>query len=258
MTTRKSVVYRAWSKLAYYLLTFVFCGCCPGKRLTKPHASAALVSLAWQFYTNPMALKIYCLIFLISISLDIAVSRWEAAVVSGTVGFGEGHLHPKRSLWDHWEVSTCLLFSPCVISNLTIFLKLCFFSLQHTHYLYVLLFLCRYLQRFDSELEQIELMNGIKGRQGRLHVAREAVIKQTIEREREQYEGAGFGTSLTQTGWQKCSVHEPCQWWKKHCFVLDRDPRYHQWKASESIQVSVTTQSSLWWRCDFSYGGDYL
>ncbi|XP_040892941.1 translation machinery-associated protein 16 [Toxotes jaculatrix] len=50
----------------------------------------------------------------------------------------------------------------------------------------------RYLQRFDSELEQIELMNGIKGRQGRLHGAREAVIKQTIERERAQYEGVGF------------------------------------------------------------------
>uniref|UniRef100_A0A3Q3Q5H4 Translation machinery-associated protein 16 n=1 Tax=Monopterus albus TaxID=43700 RepID=A0A3Q3Q5H4_MONAL len=50
----------------------------------------------------------------------------------------------------------------------------------------------RYLQRFDSELEQIELMNSIKGRQGRLHGAREAVIKQTIERERAQYEGVGF------------------------------------------------------------------
>ncbi|XP_078119119.1 translation machinery-associated protein 16 [Sander vitreus] len=50
----------------------------------------------------------------------------------------------------------------------------------------------RYLRRFDSELEQIELMNGIKGRQGRLHGAREAVIKQTIERERVQYEGIGF------------------------------------------------------------------
>ncbi|AWP05406.1 putative translation machinery-associated protein 16 [Scophthalmus maximus] len=50
----------------------------------------------------------------------------------------------------------------------------------------------RYLQRFDSELEQIELMNGIKGRQGRLHGAREAVVKQTIERERAQYEGVGF------------------------------------------------------------------
>ncbi|XP_004549355.1 translation machinery-associated protein 16 [Maylandia zebra] len=50
----------------------------------------------------------------------------------------------------------------------------------------------RYLHRFDSELEQIELMNGIKGRQGRLHGAREAVIKQTIERERAQFEGVGF------------------------------------------------------------------
>ncbi|XP_054460840.1 translation machinery-associated protein 16 [Anoplopoma fimbria] len=50
----------------------------------------------------------------------------------------------------------------------------------------------RHLQRFDLELEQIELMNGIKGRQGRLHGAREAVIKQTIERERALYEGIGF------------------------------------------------------------------
>uniref|UniRef100_A0A3Q4GLX1 Translation machinery-associated protein 16 n=1 Tax=Neolamprologus brichardi TaxID=32507 RepID=A0A3Q4GLX1_NEOBR len=50
----------------------------------------------------------------------------------------------------------------------------------------------RYLHRFDSELEQIELMNGIKGRQGRLHGAREAIIKQTIERERAQFEGVGF------------------------------------------------------------------
>lgn len=51
----------------------------------------------------------------------------------------------------------------------------------------------RYLHRFDSELEQIELVNGIKGRQGRLHGAREAAIKQTLEREREQYDGVGFG-----------------------------------------------------------------
>ncbi|KAM8843339.1 translation machinery-associated protein 16 [Synchiropus picturatus] len=50
----------------------------------------------------------------------------------------------------------------------------------------------RYLHRFDSELEQIELVNGIKGRQGRLHGARENVIKQTIERERALFEGNGF------------------------------------------------------------------
>ncbi|XP_061737241.1 translation machinery-associated protein 16 [Nerophis ophidion] len=50
----------------------------------------------------------------------------------------------------------------------------------------------RYLMRFDSELEQIELVNSIKGRQGRLHAARESFIKQTTERERALYEGVGF------------------------------------------------------------------
>ncbi|EDL28693.1 RIKEN cDNA 1810029B16, isoform CRA_a, partial [Mus musculus] len=50
----------------------------------------------------------------------------------------------------------------------------------------------RYLDRFSSELEQIELQNSIKDRQGRRHHSREAVIKQTLERERQQYEGYGF------------------------------------------------------------------
>ncbi|KAJ8272044.1 hypothetical protein COCON_G00109030 [Conger conger] len=50
----------------------------------------------------------------------------------------------------------------------------------------------RYLHRFDTELDQIELANGIKGRQGRLHGSRENVIKQTVERERALYEGNGF------------------------------------------------------------------
>lgn len=51
----------------------------------------------------------------------------------------------------------------------------------------------RYLGRFSSELEQIELHNSIKDRQGRRHHSRETVIKQTMERERQQYEGYGFG-----------------------------------------------------------------
>ncbi|KAL1773172.1 translation machinery-associated protein 16 [Sigmodon hispidus] len=50
----------------------------------------------------------------------------------------------------------------------------------------------RYLSRFSSELEQIELHNSIKDRQGRRHHSRETVIKQTMERERQQYEGYGF------------------------------------------------------------------
>ncbi|KAK9980802.1 hypothetical protein ABG768_000388 [Culter alburnus] len=50
----------------------------------------------------------------------------------------------------------------------------------------------RYLHRFDGELEQIELANSIKGRQGRQHGSREAIINQTVERERALYEGSGF------------------------------------------------------------------
>lgn len=57
----------------------------------------------------------------------------------------------------------------------------------------IMLAFCRYLDRFSSELEQIELHNSIKDRQGRRHHSREAVIKQTMERERQQYEGYGFG-----------------------------------------------------------------
>ncbi|KAG9479966.1 hypothetical protein GDO78_011797 [Eleutherodactylus coqui] len=49
-----------------------------------------------------------------------------------------------------------------------------------------------YLHRFDTELEQIELHNSIKGRQARQHGSRESVIKQTIERERGLYNGYGM------------------------------------------------------------------
>lgn len=49
-----------------------------------------------------------------------------------------------------------------------------------------------YMERFNAELEQIELRNSIKGRQGRQHGSREAVIKQTMERERQLYEGYGI------------------------------------------------------------------
>ncbi|EHB10104.1 hypothetical protein GW7_05640 [Heterocephalus glaber] len=50
----------------------------------------------------------------------------------------------------------------------------------------------RYLNRFSSELEQTELHNSIKDRQGRCHQAWEMVIKQTMEREGQQYEGYGL------------------------------------------------------------------
>ncbi|KAH0616071.1 hypothetical protein JD844_026893 [Phrynosoma platyrhinos] len=49
-----------------------------------------------------------------------------------------------------------------------------------------------YLQRFCDELEQIELQNSIKGRKARQHSSRETIIRQTMERERQQYEGYGL------------------------------------------------------------------
>ncbi|XP_048365775.1 translation machinery-associated protein 16 [Sphaerodactylus townsendi] len=49
-----------------------------------------------------------------------------------------------------------------------------------------------YLHRFSDELEQIELHNSIKGRQARQHSARETVINQTMERERQLYDGYGL------------------------------------------------------------------
>ncbi|OXB70678.1 UNVERIFIED_CONTAM: hypothetical protein H355_012809, partial [Colinus virginianus] len=49
-----------------------------------------------------------------------------------------------------------------------------------------------YMGRFSAELEQIELRNSIRGRQGRQHGSREAVIKQTMEREQRLYEGYGI------------------------------------------------------------------
>ncbi|XP_020665590.3 translation machinery-associated protein 16 [Pogona vitticeps] len=49
-----------------------------------------------------------------------------------------------------------------------------------------------YLQRFNDELEQIQLRNSVKGRQARQHSSREAIIRQTMERERQQYEGYGL------------------------------------------------------------------
>lgn len=57
----------------------------------------------------------------------------------------------------------------------------------------IIFWLFRYLDRFSSELEQIELHNSIRARQGRRHCARETVIRQTLARERQQYGGYGLG-----------------------------------------------------------------
>ncbi|XP_063969111.1 translation machinery-associated protein 16-like [Lytechinus pictus] len=50
----------------------------------------------------------------------------------------------------------------------------------------------RYLERFEEELEQISIVNSIKSRSGRQHATREDVIKQTMNREEEQFNTCGF------------------------------------------------------------------
>ena len=49
-----------------------------------------------------------------------------------------------------------------------------------------------YLQRFDSELEQIDIVRSIGKRQGNPHSARENAVKSTIEREKRQIDEGSF------------------------------------------------------------------
>jgi len=55
--------------------------------------------------------------------------------------------------------------------------------------------LLRYLHRFDDELEQIEIVNSIKGRSGQQHVSRKHAITMTLEQETGEYNGQGLGMS---------------------------------------------------------------
>ena len=55
--------------------------------------------------------------------------------------------------------------------------------------------LLRYLHRFDDELDQIEIVNSIKGRSGQQHVSRKHAITMTLEMEKSEYNGPGLGRS---------------------------------------------------------------
>ena len=56
---------------------------------------------------------------------------------------------------------------------------------------------CRYLERFTEELEQISIVNGMKGRDGQQHSGRLQAINMTREREAKQYKETGFGKQDT-------------------------------------------------------------
>ena len=49
-----------------------------------------------------------------------------------------------------------------------------------------------YLERFNEELEQINIVNSVGNRQSKQHVARETAIRFTLERETVEFEGVGI------------------------------------------------------------------
>ena len=51
----------------------------------------------------------------------------------------------------------------------------------------------RYLDRFNEELEQIEMKNSMKGRSGSQHISRQQAIRMTLDKERNEYDTSGFG-----------------------------------------------------------------
>ncbi|KAI0230051.1 Translation machinery-associated protein 16 [Lamellibrachia satsuma] len=61
------------------------------------------------------------------------------------------------------------------------------YSREETHEL-----VDRYLHRFDDELDQIEIVNSIKGRSGQQHVSRKHAITMTLEMEKSEYNGPGL------------------------------------------------------------------
>ncbi|XP_022095880.1 translation machinery-associated protein 16-like isoform X2 [Acanthaster planci] len=49
-----------------------------------------------------------------------------------------------------------------------------------------------YLHRFDEELEQIDIIQGMKGRKGRQHATREDIIKSTLKTEQRLFNTCGL------------------------------------------------------------------
>ncbi|XP_076368244.1 translation machinery-associated protein 16 isoform X2 [Tachypleus tridentatus] len=54
----------------------------------------------------------------------------------------------------------------------------------------------RYLHRFDEEIEQIEIINGIKGRQSGQHISRKDSIRFTLEQENREFESTGLDVGV--------------------------------------------------------------
>lgn len=52
----------------------------------------------------------------------------------------------------------------------------------------------RYLERFDEEMEQINIIQGISARKSNQHAPRESAIRLTLQKERTDFETCGIGT----------------------------------------------------------------
>ena len=55
------------------------------------------------------------------------------------------------------------------------------------------MYVYRYLGRFEEELEQIAIVNSMKGRKGQQHAGRQDAVKVTLERENREYSETGLG-----------------------------------------------------------------
>ena len=57
---------------------------------------------------------------------------------------------------------------------------------------------CSYLARFTDEIEQIEIVNGLKGRTGHQYAARQNAITATQDRDRREFESSGLGEKVVE------------------------------------------------------------
>lgn len=69
----------------------------------------------------------------------------------------------------------------------------CNWVVQERRFYYYIYF-PRYLDRFNEELEQINIKSSIAGRQGRQHAGREDAIKMMLERDTRDFESSGLGS----------------------------------------------------------------
>lgn len=90
--------------------------------------------------------------------------------------------------------------------NIHIYLRECVVLQMFVSLWTVLVMSLRHLHRLDQELAAIATVNGLPHRHGRQYSSREDALLSTIAKERELFEGAGFGEYVLRTNVYVC-VH---------------------------------------------------